>query len=109
MKKYLNISLMAATMIAGSAVAATVEPIETHYPQNMAQPSTAPKLARADVIAQIPARGASVVNDVTYPEGFQKAAPVQAKTRDQVKAELAAAHANGTFMMGTINYPVSDD
>lgn len=110
MKSYLNISLLAATMIAGSAFAAELEVHRNmhFYPQNMMQASSAPALSRAQVVSQIPATGASMVSETAYPLDVQVPSNASGLTREQVKAELAAAQANGTFMIGTINYPVSD-
>lgn len=107
MKVYLNIAALAATMLAAPAFADTSTlGGMIDYPQNVAQPSSAPALTRAEVIAQIPAQGTPWGGAIDYPQGYATSnAP--ARTRADVRAELAQAVASGTRPSGSIDYPGS--
>lgn len=106
MKAYLNISLIAATMIVSSSVmAADMLGEMIDYPTNVAQPSNAPALTRAEVVAQIPASGVTLGEMIDYPQGYQVVSNVPSRTRAEVRNELIAAINNGTAPTGGIDYP----
>ena len=110
MKAYLNIAALAATMIAAPALADFDTRGEMlDYPANVSQPSNAPAYSRAEVIAQIPARGVALGEAIDYPAGYSVMTNAPARTRAEVRADLADAVASGKRLAGGITYPDHSD